>query len=95
MVWIPLGYSRLTNLDTAKDLSQGDLGVIPAVAQIAIIQSEEQAVRWRDDGTAPTATVGLLLAAGAWIVYYGDLKRIQFIEQAAGAIVHVSFYRLG
>lgn len=51
------------------------------------------AVRWRDDGTAPTATVGMPLAAGESFVYDGSLAAIRFIAQGAAAgVLDVSFY---
>lgn len=61
----------------------------------AFIIAETQAVRWRDDGTAPTATVGVPLAAGVAFGYDGDLRKLQFIGQAGQAIVNVALYRAG
>jgi hypothetical protein len=60
--------------------------------RIAIITPETQGVRWRDDGTAPTASVGMPLAAGVTLQYDGDLTQIQFIEQAASAKLNVTYY---
>lgn len=57
-----------------------------------MIVAEAQAVRWRDDGVAPTATVGMPLAVGATLLYDGDLNKIQFIAQTAGGIINSSFY---
>jgi hypothetical protein len=54
---------------------------------------ETQAVRWRDDGTAPSASVGMPIATAVALVYQGDLTTIQFIEQTSGAVLNVSFYR--
>jgi hypothetical protein len=58
----------------------------------ALIVAEGQAVRWRDDGTAPTATVGMPLAVGIPLQYDGDLTNIKFIEQVAGAKLNISYY---
>jgi hypothetical protein len=59
----------------------------------AIIQnSGTVAVRWRDDGVAPTATVGMVLNAGSELDYAGDPANIQFIQTAAGGQLEVSFY---
>jgi hypothetical protein len=54
---------------------------------------EGQAVRWRDDGTSPTAAVGNPVQAGAQLVYSGALSAIQFIQQAASATLDVSYYQ--
>jgi len=59
---------------------------------IAIIIPETQAVRWRDDGTDPTSTVGMPLAAGVALQYDGDLTKIRFIESTAGAKLNISYY---
>jgi hypothetical protein len=54
--------------------------------------AETQAVRWRDDGTDPTASVGMPLATGVSLSYDGDLKAVRFIQQSASAIINVSYY---
>jgi hypothetical protein len=59
---------------------------------MALIVAETQAVRWRDDGTAPTASVGMPLAVGTSLSYDGDLKAVRFIEQTASAKLNVSYY---
>jgi len=94
----PVGYHQYTSLATSKDLSDGGTFTIPANAQIAWIQAETKDVRWRDadyadgDTTNPTATVGMVLAAGNSIWYHGNLKAIEFIETSASAKLNVSFY---
>ena len=60
--------------------------------RIAIITPETQAVRWRDDGVAPTASVGMPLAAGVTLQYDGDLSGIKFIEQTSGAKLNITYY---
>lgn len=82
----PQGYEQITSLSAAAALT------VPAGSTHAIITAQTQAVRWRDDGTDPTGTVGMPLAAGESITYYGDLKRIRFIEQTASAVLNVSYY---
>jgi hypothetical protein len=54
--------------------------------------AETVGVRWRDDGTDPTASVGMPLAAGVPFAYDGDLTRIRFIQQSASAVLNVSYY---
>jgi hypothetical protein len=84
----PLGYVQLTSLASATGLSN-----IPAKATTALLCAEAQAIRWRDDGVAPTATVGMQIAVGSCVQYYGKLTAIQFIQSTAGAILNASFYQ--
>jgi hypothetical protein len=81
-----LGYQQLTSLSSSTALT------VPTGATMALITPETQAVRWRDDGTAPTASVGMPIAAGAYFTYDGDLKSIRFIEQTASAKLNISYY---
>lgn len=88
------GYQQITSLSSATGLTvpTTDASGLSAKPTIAIITPEGQAVRWRDDATAPTATVGMPLAAGVTLQYDGDLTKIKFIEQTAGAKLNISFY---
>ena len=79
-----LGYEQVTALSAAVHLASRG-------AALALIQAETKDVRWRDDGVAPTATVGMLLAAGASFVYDGDLDAVQFIETAASAKLNINY----
>ena len=89
-----LGYQQITSLGSATKLTvpQKDLNGLAGSPRIAIITPETQAVRWRDDGVAPTATVGMPLAAGVTLQYDGDLTKIQFIEQNSGAKLNITYY---
>lgn len=82
----PIGYQQITALGTAVSLTP------PTGADVAIIQAEGQPVRWRDDGTDPTTTVGMRLAAGADFLYTGSLSDMRLIGEALGAILNVSYY---
>lgn len=80
------GYQQLTNLASATTLT------VPAGTSVALIQAEAQDVRWRDDGTNPTATVGMILSAGQTLLYdAADLAIIAFIQTAASAKVNVTY----
>ena len=81
-----LGYQQLTALSTSSSLT------VPTGATLAIMVPESQPVRWRDDGTAPTSSVGMPLAISTALSYDGDLQNIRFIEQAASAKLNVSYY---
>jgi hypothetical protein len=89
-----LGYQQITSLSAATSLTvpQKDLNGLACRPSIAIITVETQAVRWRDDGIAPTTSVGMPIAAGATLQYDGDLATIQFIEQTASAKINVTYY---
>lgn len=89
-----LGYQQITSLSSATSLTvpQKDINGLSGSPRIAIITPETQGVRWRDDGVAPTATVGMPLAAGATLQYDGDLTKIQFIEQTASAKLNITYY---
>lgn len=89
-----LGYQQITSLSASTGLTvpQVDLNGLACKPAIAIIVSEGAAVRWRDDDVAPTATVGMPLAAGVTLQYDGDLGKIKFIEQTASAKLNVIYY---
>lgn len=82
-----LGYQQVTNLTAAVGLT------VPAGAGLALLQVTGQNVRWRDDGTDPTTTVGMVLtAAGDPYPFSGDLSKIKFIESSATAVLNVAYY---
>lgn len=89
-----LGYQQIIApaTSTALTVPTTDLQGLSAKPAIAVISVETQGVRWRDDGVAPTATIGMPLSAGATFVYDGDLTQIRFIQQVAGAILNISYY---
>lgn len=83
----PMGYQQITSVSASTALT------VPAGARIADIIAQTQAVRWRDDGQAPTASVGMPLATGVTLRYAGDLSAIRFIEQSASAALNVVYYQ--
>ena len=89
-----LGYQQITSLSSATSLTvpSRDVNGLNQRPVIALITPEGQAVRWRDDNVAPTASVGMPLAVGVTLQYDGDLTMIQFIEQVGGAKINVSYY---
>ena len=90
----PAGYEAISAVSSASAAltipahTQGD-----TEAQLALLVIETQAIRWRDDGTSPTAASGTPLAAGASMLYDGDLRTIRIMSQAGTAVVHVNYYR--
>jgi hypothetical protein len=81
-----LGYQQITSLSSATALT------VPTGATAALIVASTQNIRWRDDGTNPTASVGMPVLVDTYFTYDGDLSRIRFIEQSSGAVLNVSYY---
>ena len=93
-VTVCIGYQQITDLSSAVGLTvptvdKTGLNQRPTFALITPLTGN---VRWRDDGTAPTASVGMPLAAGVTLQYDGDLSQIRFIEQTASAKLNVTYY---
>lgn len=81
----PVAYKQISDLSSAVGIPGGQ-------GRVALIQALNQNIRWRDDGTDPTANVGMRLHAGETFFYPGSLKAIKFIEEAASAEVNVTVY---
>jgi hypothetical protein len=88
------GYQQITNLSASVGLT------IPTTTPeglngkpvFALIIAEGAPVRWRDDGIAPSTTVGMPIAVGVPLQYDGDLTKIRFIQQSASGILNISYY---
>lgn len=90
---VPLGYCQLGTLSSSIGLASCS-GGIPAGANVVIFRGEAQAIRWRDDGTAPTGSVGIpALAADFPFVYVGQPSKLRFIESTSGGKLNAVFYR--
>jgi hypothetical protein len=88
------GYQQITNLSTSVGLtvpvtSPEGLNAKPV---FALIVAEGAPVRWRDDGVAPSTSVGMPIAVGVPLQYDGDLTKIRFIQQSASGILNISYY---
>jgi hypothetical protein len=88
----PCGHQQIsTALSAATKLT------IPATCNnptAILVRTETQAVRFLDDGTAPTTTLGMpLLATDAPFWYEGNIGQIQFIAETDGAVLDVNFYQ--
>ena len=86
MSFTPKGFQQITSLSSATGLA------VPTGAQYARIQCTAQAVRWRDDGTDPTATIGMHRPVNLDFIYDGDLSAIKFIEETASAVLNVTYF---
>lgn len=82
------GTQTLTLTTTAQALT------VPTGATSATLSVTGGAAVYRDDGTAPTATVGLTLPVGLW-TYVGPLSAVKFIlpSGVTGTVVTVAFYK--
>lgn len=89
-----LGYQQITSLSASTGLTVPirDINGLSVKPMVAVIRCETQAVRFRDDGVAPTSTVGFPLSVGDILEYDGDLNKIRFIEQTASAKIDVLYY---
>lgn len=84
----PAGYQQITSLGSAVGFTS-----IPDGTRFVAIQPESQNIRWRDDGTNPTASVGMIVVANDILFYTGDFTTIKFIEVTASAKLNVTFYK--
>jgi hypothetical protein len=81
-----LGYQQIA-VDAAQSLSA------PSGTEMTLIIPQTQAIRWRGDGTDPTATVGQPLSVGSELQYdAGSINKFRAIGQAAGGVINVVFY---
>lgn len=91
-----LGYGQYSIAGTATILTTS-LGAnsvaIPKGTTRAQISVSAQAVRYRDDGTAPTASVGYPKPTGSEFTYAGNFQNLQFIAQTGTATLDVLFYQ--
>lgn len=103
--WMPekvLGHAQTGAVDNVTPVLLSSLifqgqpaARIPPGTVLLLIQpnAATAAIRWRDDGTAPTASVGYPLAAGAELRYTAQgFAAIQVIGQTSGAVVNVVAY---
>lgn len=84
----PIGYQQIATVSSAVGLTVPTVG-----GDLALIQAEAQNVRWRDDGTNPTAAIGMILVANDILMYTGDFSAIKFFEVTSGAKINVTYYK--
>lgn len=67
---------------------------VPSGAQFALIRTDTQHVRWTDDGTTPTLVIGMLLMIEDPALWYaGNLHKLLFFNDTAGALVRIQYYK--
>ena len=94
---IPKGFCQLSVAASAVKVSSCTGGV-PNGATYALICNEAGAARWRDDGVAPTASVGQILGTGTTTApicagFSTTLSALQFISESGTTTIDVSFYQ--
>lgn len=85
----PLVYAQETALSGAKNLPSIPTG---DRSYRVLVQAEAQAIRWRDDGTDPTASIGMIIPVNTVLEYDGDINKFRMIETTASAKANVSYY---
>ena len=102
--WVPStagshgSHGQITSatLASATGLAASITGGLPSDTSAAVVCNTGTAsANYRYDATAPTASVGTTLAAGACIPLSNPtiIKAIQFIETASGAQIDVDFFK--
>lgn len=91
-VWTPLGFQALAvTTGSAASLT------IPALSAPRLVEIclEGNQIRYRDDGTAPTTTVGELVTYSLTpcFPYSGSISAIQFIATVTPTTLDVLYYR--
>src|SRR6185312_7382433 len=66
---VPKGVGQITGIAGAAVLLSSVSGGIPAGATTVVVVGEAAALRWKDDGVAPTATVGMPLPIGQYMTF--------------------------
>lgn len=89
----PLGCSQILNATLATATKIVLPTPVPGMSPgFAIVQVQGGNIRWKDDGVAPTATVGLTLVQGQELDYIGDATMLQMISSSGTPIVDVCVY---
>ena len=80
-----------TNTTSSASVTSGG---IPTGATMALLQAETADVRWRDDGAAPTTSIGNIVVHGTPPLFYtGTLSALQLIALSGSPLLDVAFYR--
>jgi hypothetical protein len=86
--YVPRGYQQVTATASSQGLT------VPAGATVALITVSTAAIRWRDDGTPPTAAIGVPIAIAGTLEYWGTLSAFKFIAQSGSPVLDISYYSI-
>ena len=92
------GFEQVTITTSAATLEATLTAGIPDEARHAVFYPETQNVRWRADGTAPTATVGILMEADTLSVFENqrgvfDNMRLISAHASSSSTLNVHFLK--
>lgn len=83
----PLGYAQQTVSSSAANLSS-----IPDGARYALLTPADGVIRFRDDGTDPTASVGHPVFAEDHLFYDGHLHEVRVIADDTDVELNITYY---
>lgn len=91
----PMGSETITVSSTAVGFTAGSIKTDTAEAIYAYGYVASDAIRYWDNGTTPTASVGMLVAAGANFEVCGApaVRQFRMIRKTTDATVSVSYYQ--
>ena len=99
MTYAPYAFSDAGGAQFALAVSSATSLTVPANARHCLINVNTQAVRFTTDGTTPTATKGIHVAANGQISfmdpnidYRALMGSIQIIQEAASATLDVLYF---
>jgi len=84
---------QLTVSNTAVGLSVPSITGAGQQVRMAVVMVTGNSIRYRDDGTNPTASVGILIQPNTpIIVCQSSLAVIKFIRETSDAILDIAYY---
>ena len=89
---VPVGFQQIASVTSGAAVTL----TVPTGANNACFQVDTAPLRWRDDGTAPTASIGMQVAnsaSGCTFFYTGTLTAIQFIAVSTTGTLNITYYR--
>lgn len=99
MPYMPIPLSDVGGAQYGLAITSSTALTVPAAAKHALINVNTQAVRWTTDGTAPTASKGIHVAAGGQISfmdlnidYRSVLKSFLVIQEASAATLDILYF---
>lgn len=84
----PRLFEQITVSSTAIGLTN-----LASSDKVAVIKIQDEEIRYRDDGTSPTATVGTPISAGdSYVVCGATLGKHKMIRTNSDAVANVHYY---
>lgn len=92
---VPMGFETITVSSVAIGFTTSAISTSTATAKAAVWYVATNAINYREDGTNPTAVVGIPVAASTYGTTCGQkaVSQIRFIRQSADATLSVHYYR--